>query len=271
MSGHIAIDGVDLTFVDHGLGPAVVFQHGLGGSEAQVAEVFPDADGRWRRLTLDCRGHGRSRPDPEARYGIARFARDVLRLADERQVGRFVAGGISMGAAIALHLAVHHPDRVTALILARPAWLFEAAPPTMAPYAEAGRLMAAHGPEQGPEQARAAFDASETAARLAREAPANLASLREFFTRPDPQATAALLEAVAQDSPGVTRAEAAALAVPTLVIGHGQDFVHPLDYAETLASAIPGAKLVTITPKAADPARHAEDVRAALRGFLTSL
>lgn len=267
MSGHIAIDGIDLSFVDRGIGPAVVFQHGLGGNEAQVAEVFPDDDARWRRLTLECRGQGRSRPDPQKRYGIARFAHDVLRLADERHVDRFVAGGISMGAGIALHLAVHHPDRVTALILARPAWLFDAAPPNMAPYVEVSRLMAVQGPHQG----LAAFDASETAARLGRDAPGNLASLRGFFGHRDHQALAAVLGAVAEDGPGVSREQAAALALPTLVIGHEQDLVHPLAYAEALAATIPGAALVQITPKATNPAHHAEEFRAALRRFLTSL
>jgi pimeloyl-ACP methyl ester carboxylesterase len=251
-------------FADRGTGPAVVFQHGLGGDEAQVAEVFPDADGRWRRLTLECRGQGKSAADPENRYAIRTFAEDVLRLADERQVERCVVGGISMGAAIALHLAVHHPGRVTALILARPAWLFEAAPANMAPFAEVAHLLTTPG-------GLAAFDAGDTAATLAREAPANLSSLRGFFTRPNPEATAALLGAIALDGPDVTRAQAAALTLPTLVIGHGRDLVHPLAYAETLAATIPGAELATITPKAADAGRHAEDFRAAVRRFLTSL
>jgi pimeloyl-ACP methyl ester carboxylesterase len=253
-----------LAFIDRGTGPAVVFQHGLGGDEAQVAEVFPDADARWRRLTLDCRGQGKSAPDPQNRYAIRTFAEDVLRLADERQVERCVVGGISMGAAIALHLAVHHPGRVTALILARPAWLFEAAPANMAPFAEVAHLLATPG-------GLAAFEAGDTAATLAREAPANLSSLRGFFTRPNPEATAALLGAIALDGPSVTRAQAAALTLPTLVIGHGRDLVHPLAYAETLAATIPGARLATVTPKATDAGRHAEEFRAAVRRFLTSL
>ena len=251
-------------FVDRGAGPAVVFQHGLGGDEAQVAEVFPDADGLWRRLTLDCRGQGKSPPDPESRYAIRTFAEDVLRLADERGVERFVAGGISMGAAIALHLAVHHPGRVTALILARPAWLFEAAPETMAPYAEVAGLL-------GTMDGLTTFNAGETALTLAVEAPGNLASLQGFFTRPNSEATAALLGAIAVDGPGITRAQAAALALPTLVIGHGRDLVHPLAYAEELAAIIPGARMVEITPKVTDAARHTEEFRTALRRFLTSL
>jgi pimeloyl-ACP methyl ester carboxylesterase len=264
MSGHIAIDGVDLAFVDRGTGPAVIFQHGLGGDAAQVAEVFPDDDAIWRRLTLECRGQGGSRPDPQNRYAIRQFAQDVLRLADQRQVARFVAGGISMGAAIALHLAVHHPERVSALILARPAWLFDPAPATMAPFREVARLLTTP-------DGLAAFDATETAAMLARQAPGNLASLRGFFTRPNPQDTAALLGRVAVDGPGVTRAQVAALTLPTLVIGQRIDQVHPLAYAETLAATIPGAALVAVTPRATDADRHVGEVRQALRRFLGSL
>jgi pimeloyl-ACP methyl ester carboxylesterase len=236
----------DLAFVDRGTGPAVVFQHGLGGNEAQVAEVFPDADGRWRRLTLECRGQGASPPDALKRYTIRLFAEDVLRLADARQVERFAAGGISMGAAIALHLAVHHPGRVTALILARPAWLFDAAPPNMAPFVEVARL-------------------------LARAAPGNLSSLRGFFTRPNPQTVAALLGGIAADGPGVTREQVAALTLPTLVIGQRIDQVHPLTYAETLAATIPGAALVEVTPRSTDAARYLAEFRAALRPFLAAL
>jgi pimeloyl-ACP methyl ester carboxylesterase len=253
-----------LAFVDRGAGPVVVFQHGLGGDEAQVAEIFPDAPGRWRRLTLECRGQGGSAPDPQHRYAIQTFAEDVLRLADDRQVDQFTMGGISMGAAIALHLAVHHPERVTALILGRPAWLFGAAPPNMVPFAEVAQLL-------GTPAALATFDASAIAARLAREAPGNLSSLRGFFTRPNPEATAALIGHIAIDGPGVTREQAAALDLPTLVIGTGRDFVHPMGYAETLAATIPGAQLVEITPKATDAARHADEFRSALRRFLTSL
>jgi pimeloyl-ACP methyl ester carboxylesterase len=266
MSGFITIDGLGLAFVDRGAGPAVVFQHGLGGSEAQVAEVFPDEDARWRRLTLECRGHGKSAPDPQHSYAIRQFAQDVLHLADGRQVERFVAGGISMGAAIALYLAVHHPARVSGLILARPAWLFAAAPDNMATYAEVARLLATHGPERG----LAAFDASETAAMLAREAPANLTSARGFFAYVNPAETAALLGRIAEDGPGTTRDEAAALSLPTLVIGHERDLAHPLTYAKTLAATIPGARLAEITPKATDGKRHNQDFRSALRSFLTS-
>ena len=56
--------------------------------------------------------------------------------------------------------------------------------------------------------------------------------------------------------------------MPTLVLGHDQDHVHPLAYAQELARTIPGAQLATITPKAADKPRHVTEFRAAVDAFL---
>ena len=79
-----------------------------------------------------------------------------------------VLGGISMGAAISLRLAVKRPDLVKALVLARPAWLTEPAPENMTPNAEVGRLLR----ERAPEEAKEAFLAGSTGQRLAIEAEA---------------------------------------------------------------------------------------------------
>ena len=252
---------------DRGRGRVLVFQHGLGGSEAQVAENVPDLPS-FRRLTLECRAQGGSDAGRERPFSIGAFADDVLDFCDARGVGRFVAGGISMGAAIALRLAVRHPARVGALILARPAWLFDPAPETMRPYAE---VAAALRGTSSRADAKARFASSPMAAMLGRDAPDNLASLLGFFDRPDAETTADLLGDIAADGPGVTRAEAAALRLPTLVIGHTIDHAHPLATAEALASAIPGATLIRIPPKAGEKAAHVAAFRAAVATFLDRL
>ncbi len=173
-----------------------------------------------------------------------------------------------MGAAIALRLAVRHPARVSGLILARPAWLFDPAPETMRPYAEVAAALRAS-PSRA--EAKTRFASSPIAARLGREAPDNLASLLGFFDRPDAAVTADLLDDIAADGPGVTRAEAAALRLPTLVIGHAVDHAHPLAIAETLAATIPGATLIRIPPKAGEKAAHIAAFRAAVATFLDHL
>ncbi len=249
-----------MSLADTGEGLAVVFQHGLGADNAQCAEAFPP-DAGLRRITLDCPAR------PSRPFSIAGFAADVLAACDARGVRRFVAGGISMGAAIALRLAVHAPDRVLGLALVRPAWLWEAAPETLRAYAEVAAALRAHGPVAG----RAAFASSATAAHLARAAPDNLASLLGFFDRADPAAVAGLLADIAGDGPGVTPAQAAALRVPTLVVGQARDEVHPLALARALADAIPGTTFAEVTPKGTDKARHLVELRSKLGTFLRGI
>ena len=255
-----------LNQVETGNGPAFVFQHGLCGDAAQPGEVFP-IDGPFRRITLECRGHGLSEPGEPSAFSIATFANDIAELIEAKAIAPVALGGISMGAAIALRLAVTRPDLVSALVLARPAWLVEDAPANMRPFGEVGDLLARFSPDE----ARARFDRSDTSALLEREAPDNLASLRGFFERSPQAVTAALLSRIAIDGPGVTPDQVAALTLPALVIGHGRDLLHPFDHAERLAGLIPGARLVEITPKATSWDRYVLEFRAALCSFLTGL
>jgi pimeloyl-ACP methyl ester carboxylesterase len=106
---------------------------------------------------------------------------------------------------------------------------------------------------------------------MAETAPDNLASLRGFFSRVPLHVTAHLLMAIAADGPGVSEKDVAAIAVPTLIIGHKRDDIHPLAHAQRLASLIAQAKFVEVMPKATDPARYAEDFRCAVAQFLKSL
>lgn len=251
-----------LSVVEGGHGRPMLFQHGLCGDARQPADVFPlDA---FRCLTVECRGHGGSEAGDPTAFGLATFTDDVARVLDERKAGPLPVGGISMGAAIALRLAVVRPDLVSALVVARPAWVTAAAPDTMRPNAEVGALLAGHA---APE-ARALFERSETAARLAADGPDNLASLRGFFGRAPREVTAALLTRVSADGPGVSDGQVSGLRVPTLVIGHRRDVIHPLATAQALAALIPGARLAVIPAKADDPDGYRTAFRASLRTFL---
>lgn len=257
--GEIVLSGVDI-----GAGPAVLFQHGLGADQAQVAEIFPNRLSL-RRLTLECRAQGLSEAGPPQCFSITTFADDAVAFLDAANVEGFAAGGISMGAAIALRLAVRFPDRVRALILVRPSWLWGRAPQNMHPFAEVAAVLRN---ETDSAAALAAFDRSETARRLARDAPDNIVSLRKFFGHARPLIVASLLEAIADDGPGVSEDEIAALRAPTLVIGTVADLIHPIEFARTLADRIPTAFLVEVTPKAIDRVGYVREVQEALEAFL---
>lgn len=258
--------GLQFAVSETGDGRTMLFQHGLCGNATQVAEVFPPESG-WRCLTLECRGHGRSDAGPPEQFSIATFAEDILSLIETQALAPVVLGGISMGAAIALRLAVQRPGFVCALVLARPAWINETCPPNMQPYAYVGDLLCRYPPDE----ARARFEASHLARQFEAEAPDNLRSLRGFFSREPISVTRELLRRISADGPGVKNNEIEAIDVPTLVIGHVRDLTHPLAKARTLAAMISRAKLVKITPKAESRECYRDDFRAALSTFLKEL
>jgi pimeloyl-ACP methyl ester carboxylesterase len=259
-------DGVRLALWQSGEGVPIVFQHGLCGDAGQPAQVFPDGLG-FRCLTLECRGHGASQAGPTDQFSIATFADDIAAMIEAQRQGPLVVGGISMGAAIALRLAVKRPDLVQALVLARPAWVTKSAPENMAPNLYVGELLRDHAPEK----ARALFEASDIVRRLNIEGPDNLTSLRSFFARIPIGVTSELLTRISLDGAGVRDEDLAALKVPVLVIGHDLDFVHPVSLARSLASMIPNATFAQITPKAHDASAYRNDFKSALGTFFEKL
>jgi pimeloyl-ACP methyl ester carboxylesterase len=250
----------------------LVFQHGLCGCVSQTAEAFPATDSQPRRmLTLDCRGHGTSELGAPADVGLATFADDLASFLDELIArgalqGPVAVGGISMGAALALRLAVIRPELVRSLLLVRPAWVTGPNPENIRPNAEVGTLLR----QWLPAQARVRFDASDIARRLAVEAPDNLASLRGFFEREPVSATAELLCRISADGPGVTPAQLQALRLPVTLVGHERDVIHPWSHVQALAERMPHARVVAITPKATDKARYVQDLHQAIREHLAA-
>ena len=113
--------GVRLHYVELGRGEPVILLHDLGtsaeetwlasGAMAALAQGF-------HAIALDFPGHGGSdKPAEPARYGRA-LGEDVLRLMDHLQLARAQLVGYGLGAKVAAWLAVHHPDRFQALVLA---------------------------------------------------------------------------------------------------------------------------------------------------------
>lgn len=260
------IGDLRLSTASTGTGRPCLFLHGLCGEAGQPAGVFPHDCG-WRCVTLECRGHGQSDLGDIADLSIRRFAADVAAFAASLDGPPPVIGGISMGAAIALRLAVTKPRMFCGLILARPAWVDEESPDTLAPHRRIAGYLADHDPAA----ARRRFQDSAMARAIATESPDNLASLLGFFDRHPIDQTQALLAAIGRDGPGVTGQDIAALAMPTLIIGTDHDVVHPLAMARRLAELIPASHLVEITSKSEHPELYVEEFRGALHGFLKEI
>jgi pimeloyl-ACP methyl ester carboxylesterase len=260
-------DGVELNATDDGgSGIPMVFQHGLGADEKQPREVFPDGPG-YRRLTLECRGHGQSDAGDPRAFSLSQFSDDLASFIERKFTAPVVVGGISMGAALTLILATRRPELVKAVVLARPAWLLSAAPGNMRPNAYVGELLTRGNAATALEE----FEQSEVAREVAAVSPDNIDSLRGFLARPDRSILSALLVRISADGPRVEEAQLRRLTVPALMIGTDADYVHPFAYAATLAHTIPGARLTKITPKSLSRPTYVEQFKAALTTFLNHI
>ncbi len=110
------LNQTNLYYETNGEGQPLVLIHGLGSSgrdwEFQVAEFSK----RYRVITPDLRGHGRS--DKSAGpYSMKMFAADTVMLFDALGVESAHVVGLSLGGGVAFQLAVDYPARVKSLVI----------------------------------------------------------------------------------------------------------------------------------------------------------
>ncbi|MEV6237983.1 alpha/beta hydrolase [Lentzea sp. NPDC051838] len=109
----VPVDGGDLAVEVHdGDTPPVLAIHGVSGSRKLWNWV---AAHHFSLIAPDLRGRGDSVEVPGS--GISQHADDMLRVLDALNLDAVTVCGMSMGAYVAVDLAVRYPDRVRALVL----------------------------------------------------------------------------------------------------------------------------------------------------------
>ncbi|MEW6186569.1 MAG: alpha/beta hydrolase [Thermodesulfobacteriota bacterium] len=112
------INGFELYYEDHGQGEAIVFLHGFTGSGQDWRYQLKALPGKYRGITLDFRGHGKSEaPEKEKDFSIYLNSEDVLGLLNHLSLDRCCLVGHSMGGFTALQFVLDHPERVSGLVL----------------------------------------------------------------------------------------------------------------------------------------------------------
>jgi len=112
----LQINGISLYYEVHGEGEPLLMLHGGGGSAEHFNPMLPELSERFQVITPDTRAQGRSTDTDEA-LSYRQFADDMVALLDSLGIASAYVGGWSDGAAIAIHIAMHHPERVRALLL----------------------------------------------------------------------------------------------------------------------------------------------------------
>ena len=258
----VQLEGVALEVEDHGEGVPVVLLHGFPLSSEMWTPIRTAVEQVARLITPDLRGFGGS-DAPESDYTMETLAADVVRLADQLGLERFVLGGHSMGGYVALRLASRHADRLAGLILV------DTRASADTPEGKVRR-----------EEAIARIRRREAAALLdefvpnlvgpsTRErAPRQLAELRAIAGAIPEHVLAGCLAGM-RDRPDSSDV-LPGLDIPVLVIAGQEDTIAPPETGQAMAAAVPHATLVVIplaghTPSVERPIPTAEAILAFLR------
>jgi pimeloyl-ACP methyl ester carboxylesterase len=117
--------GVRLQYAEAGSrgGLPVLLLHGVTDSWRSFEPVLARLPGTLRAVAVTLRGHGDA-DRPDNGYAPADLAADVAALIGMLRLGPAVVVGHSMGASVALRLALDHPGQVLGLVLAgaRASW-----------------------------------------------------------------------------------------------------------------------------------------------------
>lgn len=117
----LEVDGNRLHFTEDGDGPAIVMIHGLGGQLRNFAQSLVDDLARDHKvIRIDRPGSGYSVRAPGASASIWQQAATIAGFIRARGLERPMVVGHSLGGAVALALALDHPECVGHLALIAP-------------------------------------------------------------------------------------------------------------------------------------------------------
>lgn len=242
MSGMV-VDGLRWEVRARGSGRALLLLHGFTGRGTAWGSHARILARAFRLITVDLPGHGRTaRADPD-RLTVERTADDLAAIL--HRVGAVPADvlGYSLGARIALRLAIAHPSMVRRLVLESPS----AGLPSAAERAarrRADEALAARIERDGIAAFVDEWERQPIFASHASLAPARAGRLRAMRLANDPRGLAASLRGAGQGAMEPLFDRLAAIDVPTLVISGALDERGSSRAAE-VARRIPGARLKT--------------------------
>jgi pimeloyl-ACP methyl ester carboxylesterase len=202
--------------------------HGVNGCKTEVQPWGEALSERFDVTLMNLAGHG-GREIP-SELTMARYADDLLLQMDRLQLRNPVILGYSFGGVVALYLAVHHPQRVSAIVTVATRWIYS------------------------PSAVRHAMHLLQVS-RLS-----SLPHRREHLTRihyPSNWKTLAqrlcAMYASFEHQPPVTREELLTIAHPCLVLSGSADPITSADETIALHRSLPGSEIAMYSGQAHPP------------------
>jgi pimeloyl-ACP methyl ester carboxylesterase len=234
--GTLSYRGYRIGFDEYGEGERpIVLVHGLLMNSRMFERLGSALAERGNRaICVDLLGHGRSdQPEDLRLYSMPLFAEQVVALLDHLGLEKAVVGGTSLGANVALELAVSAPDRAEGLFIEMPVLdnALAAVAAVFAPILLGMRV------------GRPVF---EVTSRLTSLLPRThfLLDVGLDWLRRRPGPSVAVLEGLLLGETAPGREQRRRVALPTLVVGHPRDPLHPFSDSGMLVEEMQRARLV---------------------------
>jgi pimeloyl-ACP methyl ester carboxylesterase len=232
----LSYQGHRIGFDEYGEGERpIVLIHGLLMNRRMFERLGPALAKRGNRvICVDLLGHGRSdQPDDLRLYSMPLFGEQIVALLDHLGLERAVVGGTSLGANVALELAVRDPERVEGLFIEMPV-LDNALAAVAAIFSPI--LLGL----------RVGRPAIELSSRLAALVPRTnfLLDIGLDFARRRPGPSVAVLEGLLLGETAPGREQRRLIDRPALVVGHPRDPLHPFSDSGMLIEELPRARLL---------------------------
>lgn len=245
--------------------------HGLGGDRQQTLGLIDGySDPRLAVLAPDLRAHGESPiVGPPGAFTFEALSADLLTLIDRLGQGSkpVIVAGISMGAALALRLAISRALDLRGMALVRPAFDDTSSPDNLAVLPVTASLLRS----VNPEAARASLLASPEYRAIAAVTASGASSALDQLEKPMARERAVRLAEVPKNVAWRDDGEVRGVDMPALVIGVDRDVMHPLALARRTAKLLPEGRFVEATPRDVDPKRYDREIRAAVLGQIAEI
>lgn len=235
--GSLQWRGYQLAYEVRGRGDQpIVLIHGLltpSWINGEIARRLAEAG--HQVILFDLLGHGHSdKPSHASAHRLEYAGEQVIALLDHLTLPRAIVGGMSLGANVALEVAVRAPERVEGLICEMPV-LERGAPGVMLTLLPLLALL-----RYGGLAWRGLVKVAERVPRTAHE-PFNAV----LDTGGDARAMAAVMHGYASGPVCPPSAQRKAITAPALIIGHSRDWMHPFNDAQALFEELPSATLLS--------------------------
>ena len=117
-TGYAPVNGLQMHYEIHGSGgtPLLLLHGGLFNIDLQFGPLLPSLAAGRQVIATDFQGHGRTN-DLDRPLTSSDLASDVIGLLRHLEVPQVDVFGFSIGGAVALHLAIRHPEVVRKLVV----------------------------------------------------------------------------------------------------------------------------------------------------------